>query len=120
MRTKLLFGTVAGLVLLAGPTFANMDYNVDEKIQKMKTELNLTDAQANAVKPILEEFKSRKEALKEGPDKNAFQKDMMQLKMEKEQKLSQVLTSEQMGKLRSMKDEHKAEHKMHKKESSGT
>lgn len=82
------------LALLATPVFAHEKMDVDAKVDMMKKELNLTDDQVKAVKPILEDYKNAEE----------------QAVKNKEDKLSSVLTKDQMSKMQDLKnDEEKME-----------
>lgn len=95
MNAAKILGLVMGLCLLGSTVHANEVMNVDEKINKMKENLSLTDEQAKAVKPILEDYKDKMEAAGK----------------EKEERLAQVLSPDQM---KTMKDMHKEmKDKMH-------
>lgn len=80
--------------LAAMPVWANEMMSVDEKVKKMKMDLNLTDEQANQVKPIIEDYKSQ----------------MNKLHDEKKARLGKVLSTEQMDRLEDMKKEMKDKH----------
>ncbi len=75
---------------------------VDERLADMKTALNLTRGQADAVKPIIEEFAAKRQKFRADSvgqvmiDNNAIRKQMAQFREEENQKLSEVLTKEQM------------------------
>lgn len=75
---------------------------VDERLAAMKTELNLTQAQADAVKPIIEEYTAKRQQVRDDTkgqvsiDKNAILNRMEQLREEENRKLNQVLTPDQM------------------------
>lgn len=88
MKYTILFTTLAWVVLLNSPVRANEMMNVDQKVQKMKAELNLTDDQANQIKPIIQDYKNQ----------------MEQAKKNKEDRLRGVLSSQQMDQ---MKEKHK-------------
>jgi len=68
----------------------------------MKTELNLTQSQADAVKPIIEEYTVKRHQIRENleeqgvTDKNIILSRMEQIREEESQKLSQILAPDQM------------------------
>ena len=78
--------------------------SADEIIAKMKTQVNLTQQQADALKPIIENNIIQRQQLmqdlkKEGvTDKSIIQNTMEQLEKDKSQKMAQVLTKDQMDK----------------------
>jgi|GEM_PF-6432577 len=80
---------VIGLVLLSSMAFANWNMSVDDKVNKMTKNLSLTADQVIAVRPIIQEYKDK----------------MDQIEQEKVQKLSGILTSDQLTKMQSMKNE---------------
>jgi len=86
------------LMLLMSPVAygATVDdyYNVDDRISKMKADLNLNDEQVKAVKPVMEDYKDK----------------IHQARQDKEDKLDKILTSEQKNKMKEFKvDKDKAE-----------
>jgi Spy/CpxP family protein refolding chaperone len=90
MNGKIILSVFTALFLCTGSVYANkMMMTADEKVQKMKKELNLTDDQVNQVRPIIQEYKDKMDALMQ----------------EKETKLSSVLTLDQMNKMKKMKNE---------------
>ena len=86
MKYKLFALSLLGTVLLVSSAFAHEKFDVDQKIKDWKTELNLTDDQAKAIKPILEDYKNK----------------MEDAHKDKEQRLSAVLSSDQMNKIKAM------------------
>ena len=78
--------------------------SADEIIAKMKTQVNLTQQQVDALKPIIENNIIQCQQLmqdlkKEGvTDKSIIQNTMEQLEKDKSQKMAQVLTKDQMDK----------------------
>jgi Spy/CpxP family protein refolding chaperone len=80
------------VMLLASPVLAEK-VNVDATVDMLKTALDLTDDQIKAVKPIIEDYKDAVDAAGKT----------------KLERLSAVLTSEQMDKLKDLK---KAKDKM--------
>jgi hypothetical protein len=97
MNCKTVLTGIAFFMLAVIPLHANENMSVDEKVEKMKSNLALTDDQANQIKPILQDYKMKKD----------------QLDQDKEQKLSAILNSTQMQQLREMKvDKDNKEEKM--------
>ena len=84
--------------------------SADEIIAKMKTQINLTKQQADALKPIIENNIMQRQQLmqdlkKEGvTDKSIIQNTMEQLEKDKNQKIAQILTKDQMDKWVSYKN----------------
>lgn len=83
---------------------------VDDMVQKMKTDLNLTQAQADALKPIMEQHMAKRKELMEtlkqqGADRDAIRSQMEQLSQEQDQKLSKILSQDQMNKLKTKRAE---------------
>ena len=88
MKIKLICcSMITGLALLSSAAFANMNMSVDDMVNKMTTNLNLTPDQVIAVRPVIQDFKDK----------------MDQIVQEKEQKLSGILSADQMSKMQSMK-----------------
>lgn len=93
MRLNLILAGML-LALLAAPVFANrMTMSVDEKVEKLQSKLGLTDEQAKEIRPIIKDYV---DAMREAKD-------------EKEDRLQDVLTPEQMKELKSIKMEKHAE-----------
>ena len=89
MKNKLkCYGMIIGLVLLSSTAFANWNISVDDKINKMTRDLNLTADQIIAVRPVIQDFKDR----------------MDQIMQEKDQKLRGILTADQMSTMQNMTD----------------
>lgn len=80
------------------------DKSVDGTMTRMKIQLNLTQEQVTAVKPIVEEYVSRSKDLMQSPestfmpDKRRVRSQMKQLKEEEDERLGHVLTPDQMKK----------------------
>lgn len=92
MEFKKVLTVFALLLTFAAPVFAHGDnMTTDEKVQKLKKELKLNDDQVNKVRPIIDDFKTNLEKLKQ----------------EKENKLSRVLNPDQMNKLQELKEKEK-------------
>ena len=95
-------------LVLSASIFAqdvNVQSAVDYKANKMKKELNLTDSQAVAIKPILKDYLTKREAfLQEAAgqgivDHVAVKGTLKGLKEGEYQKLSKILDEDQMKKL---------------------
>src|SRR5258708_6498275 len=95
MRYKIMVLSTMLTVCLTGFACANEHFNVDDKINRMKADLNLTDDQVRAVKPIFEDYKNTMELAEK----------------EKKGRLASVLNDDQMKKMEQAKKEHeKMEH----------
>lgn len=96
--------------ILIGLIFSNIlvlaqeeEQNVDHVLAKMKTKLSLTQVQAAAVKPIIEEYTDKYQLLIQNSgqlftDKRSIRRQIDQLGIEENEKLSQILTPDQMKK----------------------
>jgi primosomal protein N' len=96
---------LAVFFVLSFSSFAKADpSSVDDIVAKMKTELNLTQQQIDAIKPIIREYvTARKQLIKSFRqqglmDKDAVKSQMDQLKSVERQKLGQILGQDQMNK----------------------
>ena len=95
---RLTFIALTMALLSTMPVFADEGMDVDKKVEKMKTELGLDAEQEASVKTILNEYKSKMEAIKQ----------------EKKDKLDAVLTPEQKTKHEAMMKEWKEKRKEEK------
>ena len=95
-------------LVLSASVFAqdvNVQSAVDYKANKMKKELNLTDNQAVAIKPILKDYLTKREAFLQEVagqgivDHVAVKVTLKGLKEGEYQKLSKILDEDQMKKL---------------------
>ncbi len=73
---------------MASPAIADK-MSVDESVQKMQDKLNLSEEQADQIRPVLEEYND----------------GMKELKQEKKENLSGILSGEQMDELKKMEKE---------------
>ena len=77
---------------------------MDYKVNKMKTELNLTDSQADAIRPIIKDYLTKREEVLEEVagggivDHVAVKSTLKALKENEYQKLSKILSEDQMKK----------------------
>ena len=83
---------------------------IDDMIQKMTTDLKLTQEQAVALKPIIEQTMAKRKELmatlkQQGADKDTIRTQMEQLNQERDQQLSKILSQDQMDKLTAMRAE---------------
>ena len=100
---KIIGGVLAMFFVLSEFVYAQgQRLNVDDMVARMKTEFNLTQQQADAVKPIIKEYiTKRQEFLQnlEGQmmvDKVAIKNEMKKLKQDEYQSLSGVFNADQM------------------------
>jgi len=102
-----LYGVLFLFFVLSCAVFAqneDLQSTVEYKVSKMKTELNLTDTQASAIKPILKDYMFKHAAILkevEGQgivDHVAVKSTLKGLKKDEYQKLSKVLNEDQMKK----------------------
>lgn len=77
------------------------------RIDKMKTELNLTDAQVTSIKSILKDTKSERKEARQAKDRE----EMKELAKETQDKIMNVLTSEQQAKFKEMANNRKTNKK---------
>ena len=113
MGSKLLFALLIS-VLLASFAFAQdsssqNQSNAADRLQKMAQELNLTDAQKEKIKPIVEDEAKQLQALRDDSSLSRRQK-MSKFKAIHSQSASQIrplLTPDQQKKLDQMKEETK-------------
>ncbi len=94
-------------VLLVFTTFAyaqEKSSSADDLLEKMKTALNLTPQQVDALKPVVKENLAERKQLRQNlrqqgiTDKVAIKEQMDQLKAIENQRLSQILSADQMNK----------------------
>jgi hypothetical protein len=105
MRSKIIWHVLVIIFFLTVSAYAQEAASVDDIVTKMKKELNLTQQQADTVKPIIEENIAKREKLKQGVqdqgmiiDRDAMQSKIGKLDQDENQKLSQVLAPDQMKK----------------------
>ena len=78
--------------------------SADDLLEKMKTELNLTPQQVAALKPVVKENMAERKQLRQSlrqqgiTDKATIKDQMDQLKAIENQRLSQILSADQMNK----------------------
>jgi hypothetical protein len=98
---------VAGLLLnVSRSAWAEQaQINVDDYVIKMKTDLNLTEEQARAVKKVFKAGLAKQKEIEEGQqtedgniDRDDVNRELKKLKEQQMQQLSRILTHEQMQK----------------------
>jgi Spy/CpxP family protein refolding chaperone len=92
MKAPLLLSLTAAVCLLGAPAFADsVDeyYKIDERLEKMKTDLKLTDEQAKEIKPVMENYKDK----------------LHEARKEKEEKLEKILSAEQNDQMKQYKED---------------
>jgi Spy/CpxP family protein refolding chaperone len=129
MKTKNNITLIAAFVALvafstnswAQPTDAKMEKKIEHRIEKMKSKLNLSDAQVVQVKTILEaskpQIKADIEKMKAAPkdQKDALRADLKKDKSAVKDKLFAILTPEQQVKAEKFFKSHEKEHDEEKK-----
>ena len=123
MRCKTIVGILAVSFLLVGSVYAQeQQKSADEIVQKMTTDLSLTPEQASAIKPIVEDnMAKRQELLSSTTDRSAIKGQMDQLRQDENQKLSQILTPDQVTKMNTMKEQrHQGMHQGGHRHNSGS
>ena len=87
MKTKTMLNVAAVLCLLANSAFAMEGYNINDKMMQMKLDLNLTEDQVAVVKPVVEYYMRKMDVMEK----------------QKEDRLSKLLSEDQMMKMMQMK-----------------
>lgn len=112
IRTALIFSLMAiGVAVFAqdGPKGYGKGKNMEKHIEKMKTELGITDAQSAQIKSIVEaskaEIKADVEAMKNAPkeDKAAARAELRKDQLAMREKILAVMTPEQRAKAEEMR-----------------
>ena len=95
---------LTGLISFSILAFAQEEgQNADDILTKMKIKLSLTQIQAAAVKPIIEEYTDKYQHLVQNSgqlftNKRSMRRQIDQLRIEENEKLSQILTPDQIKK----------------------
>jgi len=80
----------------------SLQATVDYKVNKMKTELNLSDSQADAIRPIVKDFLTKRDALLQEAsgegivDHVSIKSTLKALKENEYHQLSKILSEDQM------------------------
>jgi Spy/CpxP family protein refolding chaperone len=100
-----LFLTIVALLFLPVSAYAQVDESSPEDIfARMKADLNLTQAQNDAIEPIIKEYSAKLQEFEQGlKDEGVFydmntSDQIKRLRAEENQKLMQVLTPSQLEK----------------------
>lgn len=102
---------IAALVLIASVPAAAQHRGGDpekheQRIEKMKSELNLSDEQVEQIKAIHQEYRGKREAVVSKEDKE----QLRALRDEEREKIHAVLTPEQAAKAKELREEHREQH----------
>ena len=105
MRSRIIRCLLVVSFFLAVSVYAQETTSVSYIVAKMKKELNLTQEQVDAVKPILAEDMAKRDELKQSlrdqvtiSDSSAIQSKIGELDRDENKKLSMILTKDQMNK----------------------
>ena len=97
----------AGLTLSAqqGNRERGPHMNVEQRLSQLQKRLNLTTAQVEKIRPILQDESRKMEDLRAKnqnalADRSAMRKDMQQIRTDARKRIEQVLTPDQVTKLR--------------------
>ncbi len=106
MRTSSAFVVLLILVFFAGTSFAQRGNFVEQKVQKLKTDLNLTDEQATEVTTILtnSENEAKKVRQLNQGDPEAIGAAMKDLQDRTNQQIENILTPDQQKKYQTIKN----------------
>ena len=103
MNHKIQGSVLAVFLVLSMPIYAQaQEQGVNDRVNRMTKELNLTQAQADTIKPIIKDYMSKREAVLQEAEGAAIVDHakvkgvMMSLKQIEYQKLGQVLSKDQM------------------------
>jgi hypothetical protein len=105
MNNKIIWYVLAACVAFSTTVYAQAQEkspSVDDRVAKMATELSLTDAQTQAVKPIIAEYITKRDKVLEEVegeaivDHAALRSTMTALKKDEYQKLGKVLSEDQL------------------------
>lgn len=105
MKSKIIGYVLVASFFLTLPIYAQETTSADDIVVEMKKELKLTQQQSDAVKPIIKENMAKREELRQSiedqpavADTATIQSKIRQLDQDENQKLSQILTQDQMKK----------------------
>lgn len=104
MKIKLAIATFVVLLSSSIFTCAEDGLNTDNIVAKMQLELNLTQAQADSIRPIIEKYALKRQELRQDlkahmvTDGSVILAKMENLREEENQELSKILTSQQLSK----------------------
>ena len=105
MKSKIIGYVLVASFFLTLPIYAQETTSADDIVVEMKKELKLTQQQSDAVKPIIKENMAKREELRQSiedqpavADTATIQSKIEQLDQDEDQRLSQILTHDQMNK----------------------
>lgn len=97
----------AGLTLFAqqGKGERGQRMNVDQRLSQMQKQLNLTPDQVEKIRPILQDESRKMEDLRAknqngSADRSSMRKEMQQIRTDANKRIEQMLTPDQVTKLR--------------------
>ena len=104
----IVFGLLtAGLTLFAqqGKGERSQRMNVDQRLSQMQKQLNLTPDQVEKIRPILQDESRKMEDLRAknqngSADRSSMRKEMQQIRTDANKRIEQMLTPDQVTKLR--------------------
>jgi len=105
MNNKITGCVLAVFLALSASVHAQGQPGVNDRVQKMMKELNLTQTQADDIKPIIAEYVTKCQKVTEEAqgealiDHSALKSALMALKDEENKKLAKILTEDQMSRL---------------------
>ena len=81
---------------------------VEQQLEQMTTDLNLTDDQKPKVKVVLEDYAKKRQELSAGGDRNQASEKAQPIRDERTKKLKEILTAEQFGKYEKAQEERRS------------
>lgn len=108
-------------LMFAQPRHGNQADRQEKRLEKMKTELSLTDDQYGKIKEISAEFASSRAAIRKDTSltRGATFNKMKSLRTDEEKQINAVLTKEQQAKWTELKAKREEEHKKRMEEQRG-
>ncbi len=106
MRNKIIGCFLVLFFLLLSSVYAQGHQSLNDVLQRMKTEANLTDDEVEAIKPIVKENMKKRQSFFESiageasPSKSNIKNAIRAFKKEMNQELSKILSQEKMEKLK--------------------
>ena len=77
-------------------------YSIEQRMERMTTELNLTDEQKPKVKAVLEDEQKKMQELRDETDRDARRTKMQEMRKESEKKMKAILNEDQFKKYQEM------------------
>lgn len=111
MNVKIIAGVLAALLFVTMPVYAEGQGSktTEDVVNKLKTQLSLTDDQVTAITPIIEKYISKRQELRQGvqdgtTDKGAMRTQFEQLREDENQEIAQILSQDQMSQWSNMQN----------------